>query len=67
MDPKRTDDDDRTPSSPYGPQPDGVDEASGGADSSPYENASSDARDELADDEATAPDTDDEEGEDDDE
>jgi hypothetical protein len=25
-------------SSPYGPQPDGVDEASGGADSSPFEN-----------------------------
>ena len=26
------------PASPYGPQPHGVDEAAGGADSSPYEN-----------------------------
>jgi hypothetical protein len=27
----------RTDSSPYGPHPEGVDEASGGADSSPFE------------------------------
>ncbi len=36
--------DDRQPSSPYGPQPDGVDRASGGADSSPFETDSSDER-----------------------
>jgi hypothetical protein len=29
------------PSSPYGPQPYGTDEAAGGADSSPYENVPS--------------------------
>ena len=46
------DDDDRSPqppddrqlSSPYGPQPDGVDDASGGADSSPFEADSSEER-----------------------
>ena len=31
-------DTDRTDSSPYGPQPTRIDEASGGADSSPFEN-----------------------------
>ncbi len=41
--------DDRLPNaSPYGPWPDGVDEASGGADSSPLETMSSDERIELA-------------------
>ncbi|VTT97830.1 unnamed protein product [Gemmataceae bacterium] len=29
------------PASPYGPHPNGVDEAAGGADSSPFENESS--------------------------
>lgn len=46
-DSKRKDDFDRDtkPSaSPYGPQPDGLDDAAGGADSSPYENMSSDER-----------------------
>lgn len=33
--------DDRQPSSPYGPQPHGVDQAAGGADSSPHEAESS--------------------------
>jgi hypothetical protein len=28
----------RTDASPYGPQPEGVDEAAGGADSTPFEN-----------------------------
>jgi len=32
------------PSSPYGPHPSHVDEASGGADSSPFETLSSDER-----------------------
>jgi hypothetical protein len=36
--------DDETPSSPYGPHPRGVDDASGGADSSPFEALSSDER-----------------------
>jgi hypothetical protein len=45
MNPDRTrDDEDRTPASPYGPQPRGVDEAAGGADSSPLETESTDAR-----------------------
>ena len=46
----RKDDLDRTtkpPASPYGPQPDGPDEAAGGADSSPFDNMSSDERAEL--------------------
>ena len=34
----RREDDRRKDSSPYGPYPQGVDEASGGADSSPFEN-----------------------------
>ncbi len=37
----------RTPSSPYGPHPGHVDDASGGADSSPFETMSSDERDAL--------------------
>jgi hypothetical protein len=32
---------DQPPASPYGPHPNGVDEAAGGADSSPFENESS--------------------------
>jgi hypothetical protein len=36
------------PSTPYGPHPHGVDEAAGGADSSPYETASSGERQEIA-------------------
>ncbi|MBY0228359.1 MAG: hypothetical protein K2W96_03670 [Gemmataceae bacterium] len=36
--------DDRQMSSPYGPQPEGIDKASGGADSSPFETDSSDER-----------------------
>lgn len=50
-DSKRKDDSDRDtkpPASPYGPQPDGPDDAAGGADSSPYENMSSDERAKLA-------------------
>jgi hypothetical protein len=35
------------PSSPYGPQPNGVDNAAGGAESSPYETLSSDERERL--------------------
>ena len=35
------------PSSPYGPHPGHVDEASGGADSSPHETLSSDEREET--------------------
>jgi hypothetical protein len=49
-DPKRKDDLDREtkpPASPYGPQPDGPDDAAGGADSSPFDNMSSDERAEL--------------------
>ena len=49
-DSKRKDDFDRDtkpPASPYGPQPDGPDDAAGGADSSPFENMSSDERAEL--------------------
>ena len=38
----------KPPASPYRPQPDGPDEAAGGADSSPYENMSSDERARLA-------------------
>lgn len=38
----------RPPASPYGPQPDGPDEAAGGADSSPYDTMSSDERARLA-------------------
>jgi hypothetical protein len=34
--------------SPYGPQTDGVDEAAGGADSSPYEGQSSEDKDAVA-------------------
>jgi hypothetical protein len=34
----RRDDKRRNDSSPYGPYPEGIDEASGGADSSPFEN-----------------------------
>ena len=37
----RRDDKPRNDSSPYGPHPEGVDEASGGADSSPFENLAS--------------------------
>jgi hypothetical protein len=37
-DPNRTR---RTDASPYGPQPEQVDEAAGGADSTPFENAPS--------------------------
>jgi hypothetical protein len=52
MNPDRTrDDDDRSPASPYGPQPRGVDEAAGGADSSPLEAESTDTRRENADEE----------------
>jgi hypothetical protein len=36
------------PSAPYGPQPHGVDEAAGGADSSPYETDSSGERERIA-------------------
>jgi hypothetical protein len=36
------------PSAPYGPHPHGVDEAAGGADSSPYETDSSGERQEIA-------------------
>jgi hypothetical protein len=49
--PDKSDDRDRKGrpwSSPYGPHPHGVDEASGGADSSPYEGKSSDERAEAA-------------------
>jgi hypothetical protein len=35
---------DREPSSPYGPQPYGDDEAAGGADSSPHETESTEER-----------------------
>ena len=34
--------------SPYGPQPNGVDAAAGGADSSPYDNQSTDGAKEVA-------------------
>ena len=34
----RRDDNRRNDASPYGPQPNGVDEAAGGADSTPFEN-----------------------------
>ena len=50
-DEKRKDSMDRDtppPASPYGPQPNGPDAAAGGADSSPYENMSSDERARLA-------------------
>lgn len=40
----RTGDPDAPPASPYGPHPNGVDEAAGGADSSPFENESSGER-----------------------
>jgi hypothetical protein len=43
-DPNRPDVRDDTPASPYGPQPRGVDEAAGGADSSPYDNEASGER-----------------------
>jgi hypothetical protein len=38
------------PSSPYGPHRRGVDEAAGGADSSPYETMSSGEREQVAED-----------------
>lgn len=38
------------PSSPYGPHPHGIDEAAGGADSSPYETTSSGERQDIAED-----------------
>lgn len=37
------------PATPYGPHPHGVDEAAGGADSSPYENESTDEAKDAAD------------------
>ncbi|MBX9678857.1 MAG: hypothetical protein K2X38_08825 [Gemmataceae bacterium] len=37
----------RNPSSPYGPQPTSIDEASGGADSSPYETVPQEERPEA--------------------
>jgi hypothetical protein len=37
-DPNRRDENHQSESTPYGPHPDGIDEASGGADSSPFEN-----------------------------
>lgn len=43
-DPNSDDDLKSTPASPYGPHPEGIDESSGGADSSPFENLSSDER-----------------------
>ena len=43
---------DATPASPYGPHPHGVDEAAGGADSSPYENEPTGERKEVADENA---------------
>lgn len=39
--------DDAPKSSPYGPQPDNIDQSSGGADSSPFETLSSDERRKL--------------------
>jgi hypothetical protein len=52
MNPDRTrDEDDRAPASPYGPHPRGVDEAAGGADSSPLDTESTDARREKAEEE----------------
>jgi hypothetical protein len=52
MNPNRTqDDEDRTRASPDGPQPRGVDEAAGGADSSPLETESTDRRRQKADEE----------------
>lgn len=39
----------RPPSTPYGPHPDHVDEASGGADSSPFETLSSNEREQRRD------------------
>jgi hypothetical protein len=52
MNPDRTrDDEDRTPASPYGPQSRGVDEAAGGANSSPLETESTDSRRDRADEE----------------
>lgn len=51
----RTRDDDREPpASPYGPQPRGVDEAAGGADSSPYETEPTGERREKAEEERRA-------------
>jgi hypothetical protein len=46
--PRATDD---TPAGPYGPHPRGVDEAAGGADSSPFENEPTGERVEKADEE----------------
>jgi hypothetical protein len=52
--PKRTDqngpgDDAHDPvASPYGPHPNGVDEAAGGADSSPFENEATGTRQDVA-------------------
>jgi hypothetical protein len=40
--------DDKPFSTPHGPHPDGVDDVAGGADSSPYENLSSQERHEAA-------------------
>jgi hypothetical protein len=46
--PAKDDADRRELGSPYGPQPDGEDEAAGGADSSPLENVPSGERKEAA-------------------
>lgn len=52
MNPDRTSsksDADDEPASPYGPQPHGIDEAAGGADSSPYDNEATGERMDKAD------------------
>ncbi|MDY3551543.1 hypothetical protein R5W24_000621 [Gemmata sp. JC717] len=47
--PKKKGDPGDPPASPYGPHPHGVDEAAGGADSSPYDNEPTDDRQRRAD------------------
>jgi hypothetical protein len=47
--PAKGDTDRRPLGSPYGPQPEGTDEAAGGADSSPLETVPTDERKEKAD------------------
>ena len=53
--PDERDDADETLGSPYGPFPHGVDESAGGADSSPFENESTEERKDVADDDGTDP------------
>jgi len=47
VDPDESEDDARPLSTPYGPHSGHIDDASGGADSSPFENLSSEERAEL--------------------